>query len=381
METTVHYQEQLQSLTNEVQKIRDLLKGYTESSNVRTTHDDQLKYCYSLLKATVESTMDGILVVDTFGKITIFNNKFTEMWKIPNSIVETLDDNKILSFVVEQIKDPEIFLSKVRELYSTQESESFDVLEFKDGRTFERFSKTQKINEKVIGRVWSFRDVTDHVKTDKLLRQLTLRNTYLSSITSSLFRSVDYEDTLKSIQRSIVPKLAEAYSLDILDENERIKCIDFSYPDASLSHDASNVRQKFSYDSLALTGIPKVFRSGKSELYSETSDLILHEVFPSESFIPVLEKMRIYSIMLVPLFIRGRVFGVVSLMSSNIDHHFTWDDLRFSEDVCVRISLALDNAIHFRKKNNTTKIVPHESLPIRLYRILIRRLLKDKGLL
>jgi len=368
----MHYQDQIQSLTNEVQQIRDLLKNYSEKSSISSNNEDKLKYCYSLLKATVESTMDGILVVDTFGKITIFNNKFTEMWKIPNSIVETLDDNKILSFVVDQIKDPEIFLSKVRELYSTQENESFDILEFKDGRTFERFSKTQKINNQVIGRVWSFRDITNLVKTENLLRQLTLKNSYLSSITTSLFRSLDYEDTLKSIQKSLVPKLADSYSIDILDENDRLKCIDFIYPDTSLSNEARIIRQKFPFDLLASTGVPKVLRSGKSELFIETSDLILHEVFPSEPFIPVLEKMKFYSIMLVPLMIRGRVYGVVSLMSSNIDHHFTWEELRLSEEVCIRISIALDNA---------TKIIPSEIPPISLYRLLIRRLRNKIGLL
>ena len=197
----------------------------------------------------------------------------------------------------------------------------------------------------------------------------------------SLFRSLDYDDTLKSIQRILIPKIADAFSIDILDENDRLKCIQFSYPDFPLSDAGKGVRQKFPFDMLALTGIPKVFRSGKSELFSETSDLIIREVFPSESFIPILEKMKIYSIMLVPLVMRGRVYGVVTLMSSSFDRHFSWDDLRLCEEVCIRISVALDNSLLFTKKNIATKKKQPETLPARLYKLLTRRLRKFTVLL
>ena len=114
----------------------------------------------SLLKATLESTADGILVVDLFGKIVQFNSKFSEMWKIPESILILRDDEKALSFVTEQLKQPDSFLENVRNLYDNPDSVSFDLLEFKDNRIFERYSQPQKINNKIVGRVWSFRDIT-----------------------------------------------------------------------------------------------------------------------------------------------------------------------------------------------------------------------------
>src|SRR5919108_483639 len=115
-----------------------------------------------------EATADGILVVDLAGHILSFNRKFAELWRLPDSILEAGDAQKSIAFVLEQLVDPEGFLAKVRDLYARPDASSFDVLIFKDGRIFERFSQPQRIGGKSVGRVWSFRDVTEAKRAERI---------------------------------------------------------------------------------------------------------------------------------------------------------------------------------------------------------------------
>jgi PAS domain S-box-containing protein len=132
--------------------------------------NDELQETLSLLGATLDSTADGILVVDRAGKIESFNGRFVEMWGIPDDVLATKDDGRALGFVVDQLLEPDEFVSKVRELYSKPEADSVDVLHFKDGRVFERHSTPQRAAGEVAGRVWSFRDVTGRKKADEALK-------------------------------------------------------------------------------------------------------------------------------------------------------------------------------------------------------------------
>ncbi len=97
------------------------------------------------------------------------------MWHIPQSILETGEDAEAINHVLNQLTDPDGFLSKVRDLYTNPTESSFDMLEFKDGRIFERYSQPQKLGDKVIGRVWSFRDVTDRKQAENALKESEIR--------------------------------------------------------------------------------------------------------------------------------------------------------------------------------------------------------------
>ena len=142
---------------NEVVRMIGCCQDITEQKLI----EQKLEGSISLLNATLESTADGILVVDEKGKLAGYNCNFVKMWHLPPDVMESYEDRRIIAMVLEQLKNPEGFLQKVEDLYHNPNSESYDVLEFKDGRIFERYSKPQRIRQKTVGRVWSFRDVTE----------------------------------------------------------------------------------------------------------------------------------------------------------------------------------------------------------------------------
>ncbi len=129
-----------------------------------------LEEALSLSRATLESTADGILVVNRQGRLVSANRKFKEMWGIPEEIFASGDDGPVLAFAMGQLADPEGFLARIREIYAQQAGESFDILHLKDGRVLERYSIPQYLNHDIVGRVWSFRDVSARLRAEEGLR-------------------------------------------------------------------------------------------------------------------------------------------------------------------------------------------------------------------
>jgi diguanylate cyclase (GGDEF)-like protein/PAS domain S-box-containing protein len=128
----------------------------------------ELRETLSLLTATLDATADGILVVQGGGRLASFNPRFVEMWGLTDAILEDGDPTTIAS-VRDQLTSPEAFAARVEAIYADPGAESYDVLSFKDGRVFERISKPQQIDGRVLGRVWSFRDVTDRKQLEDRL--------------------------------------------------------------------------------------------------------------------------------------------------------------------------------------------------------------------
>ena len=154
-----------------------------EEIRQRERADTNLKKTLSLLNASLEATADGILVVDMQGRITSYNQNFMNMWNIPQDLLESGENKTAIKHVLPQLKNPEEYLDSIQELEEHPARESFDMIEFNDGKIFERYSKPQQIGDSVVGRVWSFRDITDRKHAEeKLVASLQEKEVLLREI-------------------------------------------------------------------------------------------------------------------------------------------------------------------------------------------------------
>lgn len=137
----------------------------------RKNAEDEIKSSNSLLNATLESTADGILVVDKDGHPTLYNKRFCELWKVPQNILDEKVDGQLLKYVLTQMDHPKEFQTNVRYLMENNELANIEEIELIDGRVFERYSIPQRFGNKIVGRVWSFRDITENKLATEALQE------------------------------------------------------------------------------------------------------------------------------------------------------------------------------------------------------------------
>ncbi|HZH01867.1 MAG TPA: PAS domain-containing protein, partial [Flavisolibacter sp.] len=134
---------------------------------------ERLNFRNALFEAQNEVTPDGVLIVDAKGKMLLHNSRFVEIWKMPDEILESKDDNAALQHAATMLLEPQRFLDKVRYLYTNQKEKSYDLIPFKDGRMIER-NGTPILTEdgSYYGWAWYFRDITARIQQEQKFRNV-----------------------------------------------------------------------------------------------------------------------------------------------------------------------------------------------------------------
>ena len=184
-----------------------------------------------MMHATLESTTDAILVTDEANYVREFNEKYIKLWGIPPHIMVSAHATELWNYISPQLKDPAGCLTRIQEIVASSAPETFDVLELKDGRVFERNSAIQLIKQRNVGRVWSFRDITqrkraeDALANEKRVLEKIASGAPLATVLDVLVRGVEaqtcdgmmctvliFDDEAQCVRHGAAPSLPEGYN-------------------------------------------------------------------------------------------------------------------------------------------------------------------------
>jgi len=187
------------SLSGKALDTDDLSRGViwvVDDLEPRKQTEVALQTSLSLLDSVLESTTDGILVVDRKGGITKWNRQFLELWGISDELARQGTDGKLLAYVQDQLRKPADFLNRVNALYAHPEQVSSDLIELCDGRFFERYSHPQWFGDEIIGRVWWFRDVTEKRIAERALSEGEARLRSIAESTQDAIIMMDHQGAI-----------------------------------------------------------------------------------------------------------------------------------------------------------------------------------------
>ena len=175
----------------------------------RKRAEEERELTLSQFRATLEATVDGIIVVGLDSETKVFSKRFKKIWHMPDSVLDSEDANQVLDYVLDQINEPEVFSQKVQAVFADPNSNTFDTLHLKDGRILEVYSRPQKLEDKLIGRVWAFRDVT---KTKQAIMERQKAQSRLQALSDASFEAIFFSDQGVCIDQNSAAERMFGYS-------------------------------------------------------------------------------------------------------------------------------------------------------------------------
>ncbi len=296
----------------------------------RKRTEEKLEHSLSLIHATLESSADGFMAVDTNRNVVSYNQNYLSMWRMPESIIQSGDFQQRVGYLQSRVKDPEGFAARVNELYANPEAEGFDVVELRDGRILERHTKPQKIGERIVGRVWDYRDATERKIAEAALHR---QNEYLAVL---------YETTLGLMNRLDLSGLLETIIA------RAAQLVGTQHGFIYLVDSADDVIEMKFAIGVHSAHIGYRLRPGEGlagHVWQNGQPLALDDYAAWMGWPEVFTDVNIRAIVGLPLRSGAQVGGVLGVSYAEPGRTFTTDEVKILERFAQLASIALDNAL------------------------------------
>ncbi|MEO6418842.1 MAG: ATP-binding protein, partial [Polyangiaceae bacterium] len=188
-------------------------------------------------------------------------------------------------------------------------------------------------------------DITERKVAEEKRQREDAKRDFIAEATAALSSSLDYRTTLTAVARLAVPTLADWCSVHVVGDDETsVRQVAVTHVDPAKVAMAESLGKRYPPDPNAITGVPNVLRTGRSELYTEIPQSLLAAGAVDAEHLRLILELRLESAMVVPLVARGRTLGAMTFIFADSGRRYTTEDLAFAEDLARRAGTAMDNA-------------------------------------
>lgn len=225
---------------------------------------------------------------------------------------------------------------------------------FRDGSGKERFSVVSSTpmfdpSGRVRFVITVFKDVTERRHAERMMK-------FLAEASAALASSLDYRRTLATLARLCVPALADWAAVDMLDADHTLHRLAVFHVDPSKIELAHEINRRWPTHLDDPFGVPQVLRTGRPEVIYEINDSVLKAAVPAPELRALLGTLGLSSSMCVPLSVRGRVVGAITLVAAESGRRYAADSLAVAEELAQRASTAIEHASLYREATEASKL-------------------------
>jgi signal transduction histidine kinase/CheY-like chemotaxis protein len=192
-------------------------------------------------------------------------------------------------------------------------------------------------------------DVTERRRAESSTR-------FLAEASATLASSLDYRRTLATLARLCVPAIADWAAVDMLDPDRTLRRLAVVHVDPTKVELAHELYRRWPPHIDDPSGVPHVLRTGRAEVFYDVHDSLLAASGSDPELLGSLRGLGLTSSMCVPLTVRGRVVGAISLVAAESGRRFAADDLALAEELALRASIAVEHASLYREATEASKL-------------------------